>query len=156
MLPTPALPQKKKAPARRPAAPAKPPAPDLSAVAAQAAEQLKVLTQFIYLYGKVSNGLELEADQAKQGASSAALQEKSKKMRESLVASVSGLRMGVENLAQSFHDNPRLQTQYLKVLNASEAIASAERSVSDGRFDEAGKALVAAAWRLADAVAAVR
>lgn len=153
MLPTPALPQKKKAPARRPAAPAKPPAPDLSAAAAQAAEQLKVLTQFIYLYGKVSNGLELEADQAKQGAAS--LQEESKKRRESLVASISGLRMGVENVAQTFHDNPRLQMQYVKVLSATEAITSAEKNVSAGRYDEAGKALVAAAWRLADAVAAV-
>jgi hypothetical protein len=139
----------------RSAAPAPTPS-DLRAEAAQAAEQLKLLTKFIYHYGKITYGLELADEQAKRGELSPAVQEKNQQIKQSLVTSISGLRVGLDKLGQSYQANPRLQVQYLKLLSASEAITAAEQIAAAGRYDEAGKVLIAAAERLADAVVAVR
>src|SRR5262245_46257972 len=40
---------------------------NLGAEAAQVAEQIRLITRFIYIYGKVTNGLELAEEQARQG-----------------------------------------------------------------------------------------
>jgi hypothetical protein len=138
----------------------KPATPDLRAEANLVAEQLKLLTRFVYVYGKTANGLELAELQAKQETSSpelqAKLQAKNAQTRSALVASIGSLKDGVDRVGQRFHDNPYLQIQYLKVLSASEAIVSAQQLASGGKFDEAGRTLVAAAERLADAAVATR
>jgi hypothetical protein len=153
--------QKRTSTARKKTTPAaKPATPDLRAEAGQVTEQLKLLTRFIYVYGKTANGLEMAELQAKQEATSAELQAKlqakNKQTRSSLVASIGSLKDGIDRVGQRFHDNQYLQIQYLKVLSASEAIASAQQLASDGKFDEAGRTLVAAADRLADAAVATR
>ncbi len=130
--------------------------PDLRAEANLVAEQLKLLTRFVYVYGKTADGLEIAEQDAKQGATSPELQAKNAQKRSALVASIGSLRDGVDRVAQRFHDNPYLQIQYLKVFSASEAIASAQKLAKDGKFDEAGRTLVAAAERLADAAVATR
>lgn len=138
---------------------AKPATPDLRAEATQVSEQLKLLTRFIYVYGKTANGLEMAELQAKQEATpdlQAKLQAKNAQTRSALVASIGSLKDGVDRVGQRFHDNPYLQIQYLKVLSASEAIVSAQQLASGGKFDEAGRTLVAAAERLADATVATR
>ena len=138
---------------------AKPATPDLRAEANLVAEQLKLLTRFVYVYGKTANGLEMAELQAKQEATpelQAKLQAKNAQTRSALVASIGSLRDGVDRVGQRFHDNPYLQIQYLKVLSASEAIVSAQQLASGGKFDEAGRTLVAAAERLADAAVATR
>jgi hypothetical protein len=148
--------QKRTSTARKKTTPTKPATPDLRAEASQVAEQLKVLTRFIYVYGKTADGLERAEQDAAQGATSPELQAKNTQRRSSLVASFGNLREGVDRLAQRFHDNQYLQIQYLKVLSASEAITAAQQLASRGKFDEAGRTLVAAAERLADAAVATR
>jgi hypothetical protein len=149
--------QKRTSTAKKKTTPAaKPATPDLRAEASQVSEQLKLLTRFIYVYGKAAYGMEMAELQAKQGATSPELQSKNAQTRSSLVASIGSLREGVDRVAQRFHDNQYLQIQYLKVLSASEAITSAQQLASGGKFDEAGRTLVAAAERLADAAVATR
>jgi hypothetical protein len=157
-----ALAQKRTSTARKKTTPTttKPATPDLRPEASQVSEQLKLLTRFIYVYGKTANGLEMAELQAKQEANSpelqAKLQAKNAQSRSALVASIGSLRDGVDRVAQRFHANQYLQIQYLKVLSASEAIASAQQLALGGKFDEAGRTLVAAAERLADAAVATR
>src|SRR5262245_30644373 len=149
--------QKRSTAKKKTTTPVKPVTPDLRPEANQVAEQLKLLTRFIYVYGKTANGLEVaEQDAAQGGASSADLQAKLKQRRASLVTSFGGIKEGIDRLAQRFHQNQYLQIQYLKVLSASEAIASAQQLAANGKFDEAGRTLVAAAERLADAAVATR
>src|SRR5207249_2076913 len=140
-LPVPALPQKRsssaKKPKSRPAAPTKQPPADLRAEAAQAAEQLKLLTRFLYLYARISVGLEAADEQAKRGETNQAAIARNNQNKASVVANISGVRAGLEKLGQSFHANPQLQLQYLKVLSAAEAAAKAEQLAAAGRFDEA-------------------
>lgn len=157
-IPIQALPQKRSSPAKkRPSAPAPKPTPvDLRPEAAQVAEQLKLLTRFLYLYAQISAGFKAADEQAKRGESSQAIIDRTKQSKASVVSNISGIREGLAKLEEAFHANPRLQRQYLKLLGASEAAATAEQLAAANRFDEAGKVLLSVAERLADVMVEVR
>jgi len=144
---------------KRPARGAKPtptPTPDMRTEASEVAAQIKNVANFIYIYGKVVNTIEVAEDQAKNNQTSPEIQAKNKKSKETLVVSVNGLRAGLENLANSFQANPRLQVQYLKVSYATEAAMDAERLAAAGRYQDAGKSLVAVVERLTDTIMSMR
>lgn len=148
---TQAAPQKK-----RPTASARRPAADFRAEAALVAEQLKLLTRFLYLYGRISTGLEAADEQAKKGDLPEALLAKTRENKASVTENIRGIRAGLEKLERSFHSDPRLHRSYLKLLGASEAAARAEQLATANRFDEAGRLLVGVAERLADLTIEVR
>jgi hypothetical protein len=146
-------------PKPRTTAPAPEPAPppvNLSAESAFVAEQIKIVTRFVYVYGKIANGLELAEEQLKRGELSATEQANNRKTKDAVVNNINGVRTGLETLAGRFQANARLQVQYLKLSYAAEAAANAERLVTTGRFDEAGKSLVIAVERLAEVMQALR
>jgi hypothetical protein len=154
LLPLPALSQttsgSSKSPKRRPAARSKQPPVDTRAEAAKVAEQLKLLTRFLYLYGKVITGLESVDEQAKRGEVSQELLARTAQSKASLVENIKGLRIGLEKLEQNFQANPRQPQQSLGLVSAPEAVAKAERLAAAGRFDEAGRVLLGVAERLLD------
>lgn len=142
---------------RRPAAkPAPTPTPDLKVQAGQVAEQIKNVSKFIYIYGKIVNGLQIAEDQARENKMSSAVAAKNRESREALVTNIRNLRTGVETLAHSFQNNSRLQVQYLKISFAVDAVSDAEKLAAAGRYDDAGKSLVTAIERLTDTVMAMR
>jgi hypothetical protein len=143
-------------PKRRPATPAPTPAPDMRPEALQVAEQIKNVSKFIYIYGKVVNSLQIADDDAKRGQASPAVQAANKKSKDALITNINGLRAGLNTLAAKFQANSRLQVQYLKLSSATEAIASAEQLATAGQYDEAGKALVTAVERLTDTLTTMR
>ena len=158
-----ALGQKKRKSTRPKPRPASTPAPEptptplnLSAEAASVAEQLKIVTRFVYVYGKIANGLELAEEQLRRGELPAAAETSNRKTKEAVANNINGVRAGLEILAGRFQANPRLQVHYLKLSYAAESAANAERLVVNGRFDEAGKSLVQAVERLADVLQALR
>lgn len=151
---TDSLAQKKK-PARR-ATPAPTPVPDMRSDALKVAEQIKHVSNFIYVFGKIVNGLEVAEDQAKRNQTSPAIQAKNKQSKDALVASINSLRAGLENLARGFQANPRLQIQYLKLTNATAVAANAERLAAVGQYDEAGKTLVTVVERLTETIISMR
>ena len=144
---------------KRPARGAKPtptPTPDMRAEAAQVATQIKNVSNFIYIYGKVVNGLEVADEQAKSNLTSPEIQTKNKASRDALIDSINKLRAGLENLANNFQANPRLQVQYLKLSYATEAALNAERLATAGRYNDAGKFLVTVVERLTDTIMSMR
>lgn len=145
-----------KKPRRRAATPAPTPVPDMRAEALQVAEQIKNVSKFVYIYGKVANGLEIAEDQAKRGQATPQIQAKTKQSKDALIANINGLRAGLDNLVKSFKASSRLQVQYLKLSYAAEAAASAEQLATAGRYDEAGKALVTVIERLTDTLTTMR
>ena len=159
-LPAAATAQKKTPPKSRrrtPAAPAPAPAPvDLGAEATKVAEQLKLVARFVYVYGKIANGLEIAEDQAKRGETSPALTARNQQSKETIIANINGLRTGIDKVVKDFQGNPRLQVQYLKLSGASDAAANAEKLAAGGRFDEAGKALITTVDRLAETLVAIK
>ncbi|MBO0860783.1 MAG: hypothetical protein J2P21_20320 [Chloracidobacterium sp.] len=155
--------QQQKQRTKRPAAGAKAkptPTPDMRAEATQVAAQIKKVSNFIYIYGKVVNGLQFADEQAKNdkndSQTSAKVQALNKENRDKLVASIEGVRADIALLAKGFEDNPRLQIQYLKVNSATGAALDAERLAAAGQYDDAGKSLVAIVERLTDAIMSMK
>ena len=144
--------------ARKPAAvkPTPTPTPDLRVEAGQVAEQIKNFSKFIYIYGKVVNGFELADEQARTGKMTPAATEQNRKSKEALLANIRNLRAGVEGVAQTFRNNPRLQVQALKLSFAIDAAREAEQFATAGRYDDAGKSFVAVIERLTDIVLVMR
>ena len=144
---------------KRPARGAKPtptPTPDMRAEAAQVATQIKNVSNFIYIYGKVVNGLEVADEQAKSNLTSPEIQTRNKASKDALIDSIKKLRAGLESLADNFRANPRLQVQYLKLSYATEAALNAERLAAGGRYNDAGKFLVTVVERLTDTIISMR
>jgi hypothetical protein len=151
--------QKKSTGARRKTVkPTPTPAPvaDFKAEAGQVAEQIKNVSKFIYIYGKIVNGLEVAEEQERQGKVSPTAATKNRESRDAIVTSIRNLKAGLANLGRNFQGNPRLQVQYLKLNNAVDAVNDAERLASAGKYDDAGKSLVTAVDRLTDTVIALR
>ena len=136
--------------------PAPTPTPDMRAEAAEVAAQIKNVSNFIYIYGKVVNGLEVADEQAKSNLTSPETQAKVKESKDKLIAKIRDLRIGLENLASNFQANPRLQVQYLKLSFATEAAINSERLAAAGRYNDAGKYLVTVVERLADTIISMR
>jgi hypothetical protein len=151
--------KKKRAPARRPAAePASKPAPamDMRTEAQAVSEQIKNVSRFLFLYGKVVNGLEVADDLTRRGEMTPAAAAKNQQTKEALIGNIRGLRTGIEGVSRTFQANPRLQVQYLKLSYAAEAVANAEQFATAGRFDDAGKALTMVIERLTETLLAMR
>ena len=149
----------KKAPStknRRVVKPTPTPTPDTKVEAGQVAEQIKNFSKFIYVYGKVVNGLEVAEDQAKQNKVSAEVAAKNQQSRAALVQNIRNLKAGLDGVARNFQNNSRLQIQYLKISFAVDAAGDAEKLAAAGRYDEAGKSLVTVIERLTDTVMAMR
>lgn len=141
--------QKKRTPTRKKTTPAKTqPVADTRLEAAQTAEQIKVLTRFIYTYGKVANGLEVAEDQARRTRLSPELVEKNRQIKAGLVNGIAGLKGGIDKLDQAFQANPKLQVQSVNLFGVSEAILKARDLAANNQFDEAGRSLVTAVERL--------
>ena len=141
---------------RRVVKPTPTPTPDTRVEAGQVAEQIKSFSKFVYVYGKVVNGLEVAEDQAKQNKVSAAVAAKNQQSRDALVQNIRNLKAGLDGVARNFQNNSRLQIQYLKIAFAVDAAGDAERLAAAGRYDEAGKSLVTVIERLTDTVMAMR
>lgn len=151
--------QKKPAPKTRKTAPTPTPTPagisNLDA-ANKVADQLKLVSKFIFVYGKIANGLELAADQAKRGETSPAITERNQKVKDSTVANIAALKEGIDKVGLELKANDRLQVQYLKLTSASDAVANAQQLAVAGNFDEAGRALVVAIEKLTDTIISLR
>lgn len=120
------------------------------------AAQIKVLTQFLYLLGGITKGIE-SADQAARNreASAAAIQQNERnKLR--VKESLRNVREGLDKLQTDFRTNPRLKSFYPYVEGVATIGEGAENQAAANRFDEAGRSLLKAVNQLADALAAMR
>lgn len=112
------------------------------------AEQVKLLSRFLYLYGRISGTIELNEQNG--GADSAA------QSRAALVANFRNVRAGLDDLAERFSRTPSLASQSLRVTAASDIAGQAESSIAAGRLDEAGRSLVSVVTGLTDVLVTIR
>ena len=159
LVPAIVIAQKKPAPRTRKPAPTATPVPaglsNLDA-ANKVAEQLKLVSKYIFVYGKVANGLELAADQAKRGEVSPTITARNQQVKDSTAANIAALKEGIDKVGAELKANDRLQVQYLKLTGASDAVANAHQLATAGSFDEAGKALVLAVEKLTETIISLR
>jgi len=70
--------------------------------------------------------------------------------------SIRNVRAGLEELEASFRSNPALQTYYPNLAGVAKLGQAAEAQAGSGTLDAAGRSLIAAVNKLADALAAFR
>ena len=149
----------KKPVARKKPAPTPAPTPagmSLTDAATKVADQLKLVSRFIYVYGKITNGLEFAEAKTKSGESSPEITAKNQQMKQSVVSNIAALKEGIDKVGLELKSNDRLQVQYLKLTGASDAVARAQQLALAGSFDEAGKSLVIAVEKMAETLIALR
>lgn len=132
------------------------PVPDMRRQADEVAEQIRLLSRFILVFGKVVNGLEVARDQAERNLTSPAIEASNRQTREGLVASIDRLAAGIGELTESFKSDPGLQIQYLRIAAARDAVTEAAGLAARQRFDEAGSSLVTAVGHLTDTILSMK
>lgn len=122
---------------------AKPDQTQLNSARIKLADRVKTLSQFLYLYGRLSKDLELTGGQAGSNDSVA-------KSRAALVASIGNVRQGLDDLVAQFRFTPGLEQQSEAIKAAAERAAEAESQASAGQFNQAGLTLVEVVRQLTD------
>ena len=124
----------------------------------QIASQIKTLTQFLYLFGGIAKSIETAEqvnrnhEESSVGMSAERIQQNKAKLRES----IKNVRAGLEQLESSFRLNPVLQSYYPNLAGVARLGQTAESQAAAGTFDQAGRSLIAAVNKLADALVALR
>lgn len=140
----------------RTAAPAPAPQPDTRKETAEVVTTLKALTKFLFLYGKIANGLEVAEDQARRGRLSTTVIEQNVRNKNGVQAGIAGLKEQVDKLGQILQANPKLQIPYINLAGVTQKIVEAQGLVQNNQFDEAGRSLVTAVERLTDILLQVK
>jgi GTP1/Obg family GTP-binding protein len=124
--------------------------------AARIADQIKILTRFIYLLGGVAKGLEGVDDAARRNEASPAIIEQAQRNKMTVRTSIQSVREGLDKLEIDFRTTPELQRYYLKLAGVAAGAAEAEDQAAANQFDKAGRTLLEVVNRLTDALLEMR
>ena len=124
--------------------------------AARVAEQIKILTRFIYLLGGVAKGLETVDDATSRNEASAAIIDQTKQNKVTVRASIRSVKDGLDKLEIDFRATPALQRYYIKLAGVASGAAKAEDLAAANQFDKAGRALLDVVNHLTDVLLAMR
>jgi hypothetical protein len=124
--------------------------------ALRVADQIKVLTRFIYLLGGVAKTLEGVDDAARRSQTSgAAVAEQTQRSRTVIRNSIRDVRVGLDKLEIDFRATPELERFYVKLAGVAAGAATAEDLAAANQFDKAGRTLLDVVNRLTDALLAM-
>ena len=124
--------------------------------AARVADQIKILTRFIYLLGGVAKGLEGVDDAARRHEASAAILDQAARNKVTVRASIQSVREGLDKLEIEFRTTPGLQRYYLNLAGVAAGAATAEDQAAANQFDKAGRTLLEVVNKLTDALLEMR
>lgn len=106
-------------------------------------DEIKKLTRFVYLYGRISK--DLETVSAQPGSAEVA-----RRTKAALLTNFAPLRDNLDQLERQFRFAPGLDRHYARLQGVAQKVADAEADASANRFDDAGKRLVEVANQLTD------
>jgi hypothetical protein len=124
----------------------------------QIATQIKALTQFLFLFGNISKGIET-AEQVNRNHEQTSVGMPPERIEESkakLKDSIKNVRAGLDRLESSFRLNPVLRSYYPTLAGVARLGQTAETQGASNSFDQAGRSLIAAVNRLADVLVTLR
>ena len=124
--------------------------------AQRVADQIKVLTRFIYLLGGVAKTLEGVNDAASRSQQTTAAAEQTEKSRTVIRNSIRTLRVELDKLEVDFRATPELQRYYIKLAGVAAGAATAEDQAGANQFDRAGRTLLEVVNRLTDVLVEMR
>jgi hypothetical protein len=124
--------------------------------AARVADQIKILTRFIYLLGGVAKGLETVDDATRRNEASAAIIDQAKQNKATVRASIQSVKEGLDKLEIDFRGTPELQRYYIKLAGVAAGAANAEEFAAANQFDKAGRTLLDVVNHLTDVLLEMR
>lgn len=125
--------------------------------AKRVADQIKVLTRFIYLLGGVAKGLEAFDNDAARGTQTPqAVIDQVKKNKQTVRSSIQSVRDGLDALELHFRTTPELQRYYIKLAGSAAGASNADDLAAANQFDRAGRTLLDVVNRLTDVLLEMR
>ena len=124
--------------------------------AARVADQIKILTRFIYLLGGVAKGLESVDDAARRNEASPAILKQAEQNKATVRASIQKVKEGLDKLEIDFRTTPELQRYYIKLAGVAAGAATAEEEAAANQFDKAGRTLLEVVNHLTDVLLEMR
>ena len=118
--------------------------------ASQIAEQIKNLTRFVYLLGGAVKGIEAQDEAIRRREASPAIEEQTRRNKQSIRTSIQGVKDGLDKLELQFRTTPELNRYYISLAGVAAKAAAAEEQAAANQFDLAGRALIEAVNRLTD------
>lgn len=127
-----------------------------TAGAARVADQIKILTRFLYLLGGVAKSIEAADVAAQRNEASPAIIEQTQKSKASVKASLRNVREGLDKLEIDFRATPELLRYYTRLAGVAAGAATAEEQAAANQFDQAGRSMLAVVNRLTDVLLEMR
>jgi hypothetical protein len=124
--------------------------------ATRVADQIKVLTRFLYLLGGVAKGIETADAAARSGDATSAQAEQTERSKATVKNSLRNVREGLDNLEIDFRTKPELLRYYTKLAGVASGAAAAEDQAAANQFDQAGRSLLGVVNRLTDVLLEMR
>lgn len=124
--------------------------------ATRVADQIKVLTRFLYLLGGVAKGIEAADVAARAGEATPAQVQQTERSKETVKNSLRNVREGLDQLEIDFRTRPELQRFYTRLAGVAAGAANAEDQAAANQFDQAGRSLLNVVNRLTDVLLEMR
>ncbi len=124
--------------------------------AKRVADQIKILTRFLYLLGGVAKGLEGVDDAARRNEASQPILDQAKRNKATVRTSIQSVREGLDKLEIDFRTTPGLERYYIKLAGVASGAADAEDLANANQFDKAGRTLLEVVNRLTDVLLDLR
>jgi len=139
------------------------PKPTTSAVSAartagatRVADQIKLMTKFIYLLGGVTSGIAAVDEAARRNEASPQVLQQNQGNKAQVKRSIQDFREGLDKLETDFRATPDLQPYYIKLAGSASGAATAEEQAAANQFDAAGRTLLTVINRLTDVLVIMR
>jgi hypothetical protein len=124
--------------------------------ATRVADQIKLLTRFVYLLGGVSSGIAQVDEAVRRKEASPEMVQKNQQSKVTVKTSIQGFREGLDKLEIDFRATPELQPYYIKLAGVAAGAATAEEQAAANQFDASGRTLLNVINRLTDVLLIMR
>jgi hypothetical protein len=127
-----------------------------TAGATRVAEQIKLLSTFIYLLGGVSSGIAAVDEAVRRNEASPTLVQQNQQSKAQVKSSIQNFRVTLDKLEIDFRATPELQPYYIKLAGVAAGAATAEEQAAANQFDRSGRSLLGVINRLTDVLLLMR
>lgn len=127
-----------------------------TAGATRVADQIKLMTRFVYLLGGIANGIATVDEAARRNEASPELLQRNQQNKVTVRTSIQGFREGLDKLEIDFRATSDLQPYYIKLAGSAAGAAKAEEQAAANQFDAAGRTLLTVINRLTDVLVVMR
>ena len=124
--------------------------------ATRVADQIKLMSKFIYLLGGVTSGIAAVDEAARRNEASPAIVAKNQESKAEVKTSIAKFREGLDRLEIDFRNTPELQPYYIKLAGVAAGAATAEEQANANQFDASGRTLLNVINRLTDVLVIMR